>query len=742
MKTTIASLSLGLTLALGSPAAARQVCGEWTPGLFPYAGVNSIVNSFAVFDDGQGAALYVAGNFLIAGPAIAKSIARFDGHAWSPLASGLNGEVFAMQVHDDGTGTALYVAGDFTTAGGRPANHIARWNGTTWSSLGEGLNGAVLALAVFDDGNGPALVAGDFTTIWTGESTGRVARWNGQSWSALGDGIAGDVRALATFDDGTGPSLYVGGFFQMAGGIAASDVARWDGVAWHPLGSGTNNTVKAFTTFDEGSGPSLFVAGSFVDAGGIRTGNLARWNGTDWSRVDPVAPILDTSYGIRSLAVFDDGSGGVLLAGGLFGVSRLENSELVPLVGPPTDPLRTVSALAMTTFDDGSGPRLFTGGGNVHWWNGSTWSLVNGMLAAGLALTPHDDGSGSQLFVSGIQWVDAVNMHGISRWDGRVWSSVGAGVDDGGIFVLGEHDDGSGLALYAGGTFTSSGGVAARGLARWNGSSWADVGGGVDGSVGDVVSFDDGSGPALFVGGRFTSAGGVPARNIARWNGTSWSPLGSGMSGGTVDGGPHVLALAVFDDGSGPALYAGGYFFNAGSATVYNVAKWNGSDWSPLGGGLQHNGVVFHLVVFDDGSGPALFVGGEFASVENHIAKNIAKWNGRSWSLMNGGVDTGFGGGSVSAMTVFDDGSGGALYVTGTFTVAGGIMTHDLARWDARGWSSMNLGTIYDEGRALAVFDDGTGPALFVGGFFESAGGSLAFDGNVPSTGIARWKPA
>jgi hypothetical protein len=44
------------------------------------------------------------------------------------------------------------------------------------------------------------------------------------------------------------------------------------------------------------------------------------------------------------------------------------------------------------------------------------------------------------------------------------------------------------------------------------------------------------------------------AKGIARWNGTAWSPLGSGMSS-------TVNALTVFDDGTGPALYAGGSFW-------------------------------------------------------------------------------------------------------------------------------------------------------------------------------------
>src|SRR6185503_18691424 len=80
---------------------------------------------------------------------------------------------------------------------------------------------------------------------------------------------------------------------------------------------------------------------------------------------------------------------------------------------------------------------------------------------------------------------------------------------------------------------------------------------GTNGRACDFTVFDDGSGPALYAGGAFTTAGGVSARHVARWDGSSWTPLGSGTSS-------TVLALAVHDDGGGPALYAGGEFTTAG----------------------------------------------------------------------------------------------------------------------------------------------------------------------------------
>jgi len=84
--------------------------------------------------------------------------------------------------------------------------------------------------------------------------------------------------------------------------------------------------------------------------------------------------------------------------------------------------------------------------------------------------------------------------------------------------------------------------------------------------------------------------------------------------------------LAVFDDGTGPALYAGGIFASAGSGAVRNIAKWDGASWSALGSGLDGGGLeVSALTVFDDGTGPALFASGKFTIAGGAPANHIAK---------------------------------------------------------------------------------------------------------------------
>jgi hypothetical protein len=287
---------------------------------------------------------------------------------------------------------------------------------------------------------------------------------------------------------------------------------------------------------------------------------------------------------------------------------------------------------------------------------------------------------------------------------------------------LAVFDDGGNPALFAGGEFTTAGGAAASRIAKWDGSSWSPLGSGMGGGAVHVLTtFDDGSGPALYAGGEFVSAGGVGASKIARWDGSSWSAMGSGLDhvGGASNA---VHALAAFDDGSGPLLHAGGKFATTAGLTVNNLATWSGSSWLGLGNGIS--GIVSALEVFDDGTGSALYMGGSFTSGTVEVS-NIAKWDGSSLSALGSGTD-----GPVGALAVFDDGSGPALYAGGNFTMAGGVAASNIAKWDGSTWSP--LGDAQNPVNAFAVFDDGGGPALYAGGSFNSIGG-------VAAKKIAKW---
>jgi hypothetical protein len=218
-----------------------------------------------------------------------------------------------------------------------------------------------------------------------------------------------------------------------------------------------------------------------------------------------------------------------------------------------------------------------------------------------------------------------------------------------------------------------------------------------------LMGFDDGTGMALYAGGYVSTYDGSTFENIAiaRWNGTGWSSLGSGMD-------DLVFCLATYDDGTGPALYAGGDFLYAGGVSVNHVAKWDGQTWSELGSGI--NGDVRALAVYDDGTGEALYAAGQFIYGVGPTS-DVIRWDGNGWTAFSGGSDWN----GVVSLAVYDDGTGPGLYAGGVFSSVDGVPANNIARWDGTQWSPLGNGFEHVVW-AQAVYDDGDGPALYVGG--------------------------
>ena len=290
----------------------------------------------------------------------------------------------------------------------------------------------------------------------------------------------------------------------------------------------------------------------------------------------------------------------------------------------------------------------------------------------------------------------------VIAWDGSGFRSLGGGLV-GASNALATFDDGTGTALYVGGSLTSSvaPAVALRNIARWDGSNWSDVLGGVTGpsaSVNALAVFDDGSGPALYAAGRFTAAGGSPAANIARWNGSSWSSVGGGLNG-------VVLSLAVFDDGAGAKLYAGRA---SGSSSFLSV--WDGVSWSTVTG--APNAAVHALAALDLGAGERLFVGGDFTAVGGQSAARVASWDGSSWTSYGAGLPA-----RVQTFSAYDTGAGLRLQAGGWSAIGA---ARAVAEWDGVQWIGLSGGIPPDPAQqtwayTLREFKVGVQRVLFAG---------------------------
>jgi hypothetical protein len=322
-----------------------------------------------------------------------------------------------------------------------------------------------------------------------------------------------------------------------------------------------------------------------------------------------------------------------------------------------------------------------------------------------------DDGSGPALYAGGsFARAGGVTANGLARWNGHEWAALGSGISDstGGfacVYALAAFDDGSGPALYAGGQFTSVDGVAAQGVARWNGAGWSACGASPQGNAALGV-FDDGTGPALYAGGN----------SLMRWNGSSWSSVGSPPPG-------RISSMCVHDDGSGPQLYVARYFIPPTSPG--SISRWNGSAWTFVAASV--NGTVRSIVSFDDGSGLALYAGGTAFSVGGGQSMIVGRWTGGSWHVL------GFlGGGEVHRLAIGNDGTGDGLYAIGGF-VGGPVF--GIERWDGTSWTFPGSGLFtITHGGDIAMYDSGSGPVLYAGGNIQGTQSPFR-----PLGGITRW---
>jgi hypothetical protein len=376
---------------------------------------------------------------------------------------------------------------------------------------------------------------------------------------------------------------------------------------------------------------------------------------------------------------------------------------------------------------------------------GTEFTPNNGMNDAIVCAQVFDSGNGPEIYVGGdFTMAGSIAATHIARWNGTSWSDVGGGtatMNGPGVLTMTVFDDGTGPALYAGGYFTQIGGIQAARVAKWNGSTWSALGSGI-GSGNDYVAalavFDDGSGSKLYAGGGFNIAGSVHANNIAVWNGSYWQPLGNGLLSfdNNIAG---VSSLLPYKTATESVLVAGGHFTQAGTTQVHHIASWNGVNWSDLGGGVHSflNASVDALASLQGTH--ELYAGGFFDNAGAVNARDIAKWDGTSWSPVGTQGITGYQN-IVYALTFYDDGSRPALYVGGVITMVDALPVTHLARWDGTAWSSVGGGlgvtTQTNVVYAFATYDDGTnnGPDLYPVGWFTVA------DGSIPSVYSAHWK--
>jgi hypothetical protein len=370
---------------------------------------------------------------------------------------------------------------------------------------------------------------------------------------------------------------------------------------------------------------------------------------------------------------------------------------LLPVSSSPNDVIR-----AFAIFDDGNGPALYAGGTMLHKWDGKTWTQIHipiaGTILAMEVADLLDFGDAPALYIGGTLAAPLDGPQPLRRWDGQTWTDLGP--FNGPVHAL----EAAWGALFAGGAFTTVDFTLGNGtpvnlvvnhVARirfLDPPIWEALGVGTDGAIHALSWGLYSSSPfdRLGVGGAFTIAGGFPASGFAYWDLNSldggWTtvdPLLPPEGGGL----PVVYTIASYglNDYLRP-FNVGGLFrvpdvasptgFSNNVASLFGIQDdWYGTYAAGAGVTSASDHAVRSIAPAVDQSGEALFIGGEFGSFNDVTAPQIVRISGDTHTLgscLNGAVE---------AMISFDDGTGEALYVGGLFTNAD--QEHFVARWHA-----------------------------------------------------------
>lgn len=333
------------------------------------------------------------------------------------------------------------------------------------------------------------------------------------------------------------------------------------------------------------------------------------------------------------------------------------------------------------------------GPGDANWQAGFQHLGVDGEVKA-FARAPNGD-----LLVAGRFLVaGSVVARSIARWNGSTWQGLGEGVSEGagsaGLGTINAVAVAPNGDVVIGGQFALTVGGPGVNVARWNGTTWTALGGGVPGVVNAIVIQTNGD---VIVGGEFTSAGAnAQCVGLARWDGVAWRPYGSGAGG-------RVFALALAP--TGQLLVAGSFANAGGNPDADGVALWTGAAWQAMETGVFTSGnsrLVRAAVALPNGD---FVIGGQFNTAGNTTVSNVARWHSGTWSALGAGVDS-----RVNALVVLPNGD---LVAGGHFTMAGSTPTpSNIARWDGTSWQAVGTHRGNQAAQVNALTTTGTGDVV------------------------------
>jgi len=344
------------------------------------------------------------------------------------------------------------------------------------------------------------------------------------------------------------------------------------------------------------------------------------------------------------------------------------------------------------------------------------WAHIPRLVPPGFTmdLPVYDDESGPALYSFELLSPLPITVRPI-KWTGREWVPMSYTYPTGSLGPFAVLDDGAGARLYS--ARNNNGTVETF---RWDGAIWEMMPASflvaatsTTGTVHDMYSHNDGNGTKIY--GFYDLADPFIRRVVVRWDGASWTIIGSTANAA------NLLAMATHDDGTGAALYVCGEFSTMNGVPMRKIARWKNQTWSAVGNGLTQGPRA--IVSLDMGAGPRLYTFGGEPGPNNEW--QVMVWDGQSWSTIGGASappGTLF---SCKAMAAFDDGTGPGLVVGGNFPFMGGVHVKGVARWNGQTWSAMGPGSSGGFIEKFAVMPGPRGNSLLAIGAERYGGGQL-----------------
>ncbi|MDB6154487.1 MAG: hypothetical protein JWL90_2940 [Chthoniobacteraceae bacterium] len=248
-------------------------------------------------------------------------------------------------------------------------------------------------------------------------------------------------------------------------------------------------------------------------------------------------------------------------------------------------------------------------------------------------------------------------------------------------------------SLYAGGDFSTFNGVSRNRIAQlaFTGALFpTNITGGANGAVYALITVSEaiGGSTSLYAGGAFTTFGGVNRNRLAK------------VTSATVDstfnasGGPNgpVYSLAFMGSSNSSVLYFGGDFTSVGAINRGRIARWTttqlGASPTILDPAFNFSidGICRSLAVTGTLSNPQVYAGGDFTNINGQLRSGIARLSfilespigtTHYWNLDNSYGSANGVNGTVYQIEVANDGK---ALAGGAFTTFAGVATPPVVR--------------------------------------------------------------